>query len=147
MTVLEGLLAWQLAGQPVGPRVTDVERARVRGEEYLLVRRLLWRRSDGTIVDPRFTMLAYPTRWYYDVLRALEHFRLVPGVPDPRCEAVVALVRAKRRSDGRWPLELVHQGPSHVEMDGPEGFPSRWNTLRAMRVLRWWDNSSGEFPE
>lgn len=131
--VLEGLLEWQRAGGSS----TAVAEARARGEEYLLERRLFRRRSNGAVVDPRFTMFSYPTRWYYDVLRGLDHFRATGEPPDERCDEAIDLVAAKRDANGRWPLENVHQGPTHFEMEGPEGSPSRWNTLRALRVLRW----------
>ena len=130
---LEGLLAWEQAGGS-SPAVTDARRS---GEEYLLERRLFRRRSNGEVIDARFTMLSYPPRWYYDVLRALDHFRTAGAPPDERCAEALDLVARKRGADGRWPLENVHQGPTHFEMEGPEGFPSRWNTLRALRVLRW----------
>ena len=138
MCALEGLLEWELAGGSS----SAVSEARRRGEEYLLERRLFLRRSNGEIVDPRFTMLSYPPRWYYDVLRALDHFRRSSATPDERCAKAVELVARKRDADGRWPLENVHQGPTHFEMDAGEGSPSRWNTLRALRALRWagWDD-------
>lgn len=131
--VVEGLLAWELAGGS-SPSVPD---ARHRGEEYLLARRLFRRRSTGETVDPRFTMFSFPTRWYYDVLRALDHLRSTGAEPDDRCAEAVELVVGRSDAEGRWPLENVHQGPTHFEMEGPEGSPSRWNTLRALRVLRW----------
>lgn len=137
MCVLEGLLAWEHAGG----ESADVSAARRSGEEYLLERSLFRRRSDGEIIDPRFTMFSYPTRWYYDVLRGLEHFRSVGGERDTRLSEAVDLVWSKRGADGRWVLENVHQGPTWFEMEGPEGFPSRWNTLRALRVLKWWGGS------
>ena len=133
---LEGLLAWE--------RATDVSdavaRARAKGEEYLLDRHLMTRLSTGELVDPRFTMLSFPTRWYYDVLRALDYFRVARPERDPRCAEAVEVVRAKRLPFGLWKLELTHQGPTLFSLDGEhEGFPSRWVTLRALRVLRWWD--------
>jgi hypothetical protein len=131
--VLEGLLAWQHAGGAS----SAVSAARAAAEEYLLERRLFRRRSTGEIVDPRFTMASFPPRWYYDVLRALDYFRSTGDAPDVRCAEAIELIAAKRDADGRWPLENVHQGPTHFEMEGPEGAPSRWNTLRALRVLRW----------
>jgi hypothetical protein len=131
--VLEGLLEW---GQTAGPS-EKVEAARRRGEEYLLERGLLRRSSTGQIIDPRFTMFSFPPRWYYDVLRALDYFRSTGAEPDDRCAEAIALVAGKRDEEGRWPLENTHQGPTHFEMEGPDGFPSRWNTLRALRVLRW----------
>jgi len=131
--VLEGLLAWELAGGS-SDAVTN---ARRQGEEYLLERGLLRRRSTGELADPRFTMLSFPTYWYYDVLRGLEYFRSTGAKPDGRLAEAIALVTGKRDGDGLWPLENGHQGPTYFQMDRPEGFPSRWNTLRALRVLRW----------
>ena len=130
---LEGLLEWERAG---GSSAAVTE-ARRRGEEYLLRRRLFRRRTTGQVADPRFTMFSFPTRWYYDVLRGLEYFRSTGEKPDARLEEAIALVAEKRGEDSRWALENTHQGPTQIEMEGPDGFPSRWNTLRAMRVMRW----------
>lgn len=137
--VVEGLLDWE-----VGAETTEaVHEARLRGEAYLLERRLFRRRSDGRVVDPRFTMLSFPTWWYYDILRALDHLRaasLHDGTPpDPRCGEAIELLRAKRLDDGRWAHELTHEGPTHLRVEASEGQPSRWATLRALRVLAWWD--------
>lgn len=133
---LEGLLAWERAKE----RSEAVSTARAEAEEYLLERRLMSRLSDGELVDPRFTMPSFPTRWYYDLLRALDYFRVARPERDPRCGPAVELIRAKRLPFGLWKLELTHQGPTLFTLDGEhEGFPSRWITLRAMRVLRWWD--------
>jgi phage tail protein X len=131
--VLEGLLEWERAGGSS----EAIAAARRKGETYLLDRRLLRRRTSGQIIDPRFTMFSFPTRWYYDVLRGLDYFRAAGEGPDDRCAEAIALVADKRDEDGRWTLENTHMGPTHFEMEGPDGFPSRWNTLRAMRVLRW----------
>ncbi|MGN8025107.1 hypothetical protein [Microbacterium sp. 22242] len=131
--VIEGLWAWEQANGGSD----DVRRARLAGEEYLLERRLFRRRSTGEVIDPRFSMTSYPVRWYYDVLRALEHFRQTRPEGDDRCLEALELVRAKRRADGWWALENTHEGPTPFAMDGEfEGFPSRWVTLRALRVLR-----------
>jgi hypothetical protein len=133
LCVLEGLLELERTGGASG----SVAAARRRGEEYLLERGLFRRRSNGQIADPRFTMFSFPTRWYYDVLRSLDYFRATGSEPDERVAEAIALVAHKHDEDGRWPLENTHQGPTHFEMDGADGFPSRWNTLRALRVLRW----------
>lgn len=131
--VLEGLLEWEKAGGSSAA----VTAARARGEEYLLERRLFRSRRSGEVVDPRFTMFSFPTRWYYDALRGLEYFRSASGSVDDRCREALDLVEAKGDTEGRWKLENVHEGPTHLEIEGPEGFPSRWNTLRASRVLAW----------
>jgi hypothetical protein len=132
--VLEGLWAWERAGGGTD----DVRRARIAGEEYLLDRHLFRRRSTGEVIDPRFTMTSYPVRWYYDVLRALDHLRQTRPEGDDRCVEALALLRSKRRPDGSWVLENTHEGPTPFAMEGEfEGFPSRWVTLRALRVLRW----------
>ncbi|MET0736080.1 MAG: hypothetical protein ABWY55_10630 [Microbacterium sp.] len=132
---IEGLWAWEQVSP--SDAVTD---ARLRAEEYLLERSLLRRLSDGELVDVRFTMPAYPVRWFYDVLRALDYFRLARPTGDPRCAEAIALVRGKRLPTGLWPLELTHEGARlfDFEREG-EGYPSRWITLRALRVLRWAD--------
>ncbi len=132
--VVEGLLAWERAGGASDA----VAAARRTGEDYLLDRALFRRRSTGETADPRFTMPSYPVRWYYDVLRGLEHFR-VADRRDERLGPAIDLLRSKRMPDGRWARELHHEGPQLIDISHPEGFPSRWITLRALRVLRWWD--------
>jgi hypothetical protein len=131
--VLEGLLEWE---QRSGSS-EEVAATRRRGEEYLLERGLFRSRSTGQVIDPRFTLFSFPPRWYYDVLRGLDYFRSTGAGLDDRCAEAVDLVAGKGDEQGRWPLENTHQGPTHFEMEGPDGFPSRWNTLRARRVLRW----------
>ncbi|HEX7834861.1 MAG TPA: hypothetical protein VF479_05270 [Pseudolysinimonas sp.] len=136
--VLEGLLAWQQAGGPA----EKIAEARHTAEEYLLERRLIRRKSDDAIVDPRFTMLSYPGYWYYDILRALDYFRVASRVdgtgPDPRCADAIALLEAKRDASGRWRNENTHEGARLFAIERGENRPSRWSTLRALRVLRWW---------
>ena len=145
--VLEGLLAWERSRGTIAHDAMRV--ARSRGEGYLLERRLFRRRSDGRVVDPRFTMASYPAWWYYDVLRALDHLRSASGLdgsaPDPRCSEAIELLRAKRLEDGRWAHELNHEGPTLVRVEEMEGSPGRWVTLHAMRVLAWWE-ANGSSP-
>ena len=139
LCALEGLWAWE---ESTGGADAAAD-ARRRGEEYLLERQLLFRLSDGSLVDPRFTMTSFPTRWYYDVLRALDYVRVARPEPDPRCAEAIALIRGKMLPFGLWKLENTHQGPTPFDMEAEqEGFPSRWVTLRALRVLRWWDESA-----
>ncbi len=136
--VLEGLLAHERA---TGGTPASIA-ARRRGEEYLLDRRLMRRRSTGEIVKPEWLQFSYPTRWHYDVLRGLEYFRLAGGTPDPRLDEAVALLRSKQQPDGAWLLEHTHAGAVPFALEGPDGTPSRWNTLRAMRVLRWHERAA-----
>jgi hypothetical protein len=130
--VVEGLLAAEASGY----RTSEVVEARAAAEEYLLQRRLFLTRTSGEVIDPRFTMISYPVRWYYDVLRGLDHFRVADRFDERMAEAV-DLLASKKDDDGRWALENRHQGATHFSIDGREGAPSRWNTLRAMRVLDW----------
>jgi hypothetical protein len=108
------------------------------GQEYLLERRLLRRRTTGAVVDPAWTCCSFPTWWHYDVLRGLEYLRRASAKPDKRVAEAIELVESERNGDGRWPLENQHPGTMAVEVDEGEGRPSRWNTLRALRVLNWY---------
>ena len=132
--VLEGLLDYERAGGSL-----DVTGARRRGEEYLLQRKLFRRLRTGEVVDEDWVRFSFPTQWHYDVLRGLDYFRRVGGTPDERLAEAVELVRAKRQDDGTWLLENTHPGLVHFELEEGDGRPSRWNTLRALRVLRWYD--------
>ena len=136
--VLEGLLLHERA---TGGTPASIA-ARERGEEYLLERRLYRRKSTGEPMDPAFGLFSFPTRWHYDVLRALDHFRAVGGTPDPRLAEGIEMVRSKRQPDGSWLLENTHAGTTYFAMEDGDGEPSRWNTLRALRVLRWWDGAT-----
>ena len=131
--VLEGLLGYERT-KGATPAVSE---ARRRGEEYLLERRLLRRRSTGAVVRPEWTQLAYPMRWHYDILWGLDYLRRAGVAPDARIAEAVDLVEKKRDAEGRWPLESSWAGAVHVEMDDGVGKPSRWLTLRALRVLGW----------
>jgi hypothetical protein len=131
--VLEGLLEYETAN---GPR-RDITGARLRAHEYLLERRLLRSLSTGQIIKPAWTEISFPTRWHYDILRGLDYLRRARVTPDARMAEAIDLVAKKRDESGRWRLENPHPGPTHFEMEGAAGEPSRWNTLRAIRVLRW----------
>ena len=117
--------------------------ARHGGEQYLLDRGLFRRRSTGEVVDPAYLDLSFPYYWHYDVLRALDYFRSAGGDPDPRMAEAVEDVRSKQQPDGRWLLDRIHPGrcPLRALEDGV-GSPSRWNTLRSLRVLDWWDRAT-----
>jgi hypothetical protein len=130
--VVEGLLEFEKSsGDPA------VAAARARGDGYMLERRLFRRTSTGEVIRPEFTRFSFPNYYFYDVLRGLEYLRATGAGSDPRIGEALDLVAHKRNADGRWPLENVHPGRVHFELEDGEGKPSRWNTLRAMRVLRW----------
>ena len=135
INVLEGLWAHERA---TGGSAESIA-ARRRGEEYLLERKLFRRRSTGDIVNPAWLQFSFPTRWHYDVLRALDYFRSVGDVPDSRMEAAIDVVRSKRQPDGTWLLENTHPGAVHFALEEGDDRPSQWNTLRALRVLTWFE--------
>jgi hypothetical protein len=138
--VLEAMLEYERAvgGSP------EVTGSRLRAQEYLLERRLFRRKSTGEVIErdrkgnAAWTRFAFPTWWHYDVLRGLEYLRRAGVAPDERVAEAIDLVASKRDDDGRWPLETQYTGKMLVETDEGEGRPSRWNTLRALRVLDWY---------
>ncbi|MFP5365913.1 MAG: hypothetical protein ACLGIS_03450 [Actinomycetes bacterium] len=142
--VLEGLLEHE---RSTGGTSSSRE-ARRRGEEYLLKRSLLRRESTGEVISDDWLKFSFPTRWYYDVLRGLDYFRAAgelpgetAGAPDKRLAEAVGIVRSKQQRDGTWLLENTHPGKVHFALEAGDGEPSRWNTLRALRVLRWYGPS------
>jgi hypothetical protein len=154
--VLEGLLEYERAvgsrASSTGPRAPsrapgssapgfapEIAATRRRGEEYLLERGLFRRRSTGEVASPAFLDLAFPPRYHYDVLRALDYFRDAGVQPDARMRDAVRHVGSRRQADGRWLLDRAHEEALAFALGESVGEPSRWNTLRAMRVLRWYE--------
>ncbi|MCC7251818.1 squalene cyclase [Hyphomicrobium sp.] len=133
--VLEGLLAYEEA-HGATPAVTQ---ARARGQDYLLERRMLRSLTTGEVIKARWTQFSFPTIWYYDVLRGLDYLRSADVKPDERVGEAVALVEQRRDANGRWALDVLN--PDHeripLDMETNIGHASRWNTLRALRVLDW----------
>jgi hypothetical protein len=115
-----------------------VRAAQRRGREFLLVHRLFRSHRTGAVIKPIFLRLSFPPRWHYDVLRALDYFRAVNAPRDPRLADAIDVVRSARGDDGRWPLQNCYKGKTYFQLERV-GAPSRWNTLRALRVLKWWD--------
>ena len=133
--VLEGFLEYERAAGSA----PDIAAARRRGEEYLLERRLFRRRSTGEVVSPAFLTFGFPTRYEYDVLRALDYFRAGGAKPDARADEALRIVESRRQPDGRWLLDRTHNEAPALPLGESAGEPSRWNTLRALRVLRWYE--------
>lgn len=133
INVLEGLLAYSQAGYRY--RLSEVEQAIAAGEEQLLTHKLYQSHRTGQPMDPKMIMLSFPSRWRYDILRVLDYFQFANRSYDPRMTDALEIIKAKRRKDGTWPLQARHPGKVHFDMEQP-GKTSRWNTLRALRVLK-----------
>jgi hypothetical protein len=137
--VLEALLEYERSIGPTPP----VTSARLRGQEYLLDRRLFRRLSTGQVIErdrkgrSLWTQFAFPTWWHYDVLRGLDYLRSAGVAPDERVNDAVDLLVSKRTAEGRWLLDARYPGVMPVQMGETAGDSSRWNTLRALRVLDW----------
>src|SRR5579884_1376955 len=133
--VLEGLLDYERAGR----KSAKLTRARRRAENYLLERRMFRSLRTGEIIDKRWLRFSYPTYWHYDVLRGLDYFRNAGIKPDNRLSEAIEIVKKRRHQNGRWPLNLLHPEQIPMQMETAVGSASRWNTLRALRVLRWYN--------
>jgi hypothetical protein len=141
LSVIEGIVEYARSGYTY--RIAELCKAERESREFILRHRL--HRSDhtGQIIDKKMLMLSYPSRWRYDILRALDHFRDAGAGYDQRMEDALTVLLSKRRADGRWPLQARHPGQTHFEMERP-GAPSRWNTLRALRVLKHFDAAGSQ---
>ena len=136
--VLEGLLEYERAGR----KSAAVTKARKRAENYLLERRMFRSLRTGEVIDQRWLRFSFPTFWHYDVLRGLDYLRNAGIKPDHRVNEAIQIVMERRHQNGRWPLNLLHAEHLPLEMETGVGSASRWNTLRALRVLRWYHNST-----
>ena len=135
--VLEGLLEYERAGR----KSTAVTKARKRAENYLLERRMFRSLRTGEVINKRWLRFSYPTFWHYDVLRGLDYLRDAGMKPDSRIDEAIDVVILRRHQNGRWPLNILHPEQIPLEMETEIGRASHWNTLRALRVLRWYNNS------
>jgi hypothetical protein len=135
--VLEGLLDYERAGRAS----VAVTAARKRAEDYLLERRMFRSLRTGEIISKQWLRFSFPTFWHYDVLRGLDYLRDAGIEPDRRVDDAIEIVIARRHQNGRWPLNLLHPETIPLEMETDVGGRSRWNTLRALRVLRWYNDS------
>lgn len=136
--VLEGLLECERAWGTV----TAIGDARHKAHEYLLERKMFKRLSTGEIVNRKWTRFTFPTMWHYDILRGLDYLRSAGVEPDERAAEAIEVVRARRHQNGRWPMNHLHPDRLHFSIEPETGRASRWNTLRAMRVLKWYERLS-----
>jgi hypothetical protein len=135
ISALEALRFYELHR---GRKVRTIRAAQSRGREFLLMHRLFRSDRTGEIIKPIFLRFAFPPRWHYDILRALDYFQAVNAARDERLSEAIGIVRQHQGHDGRWPLEHRYRGKTFFELERLGG-PSRWNTLRALRVLKWWE--------
>jgi hypothetical protein len=135
ISALEGLRYYELRR---GRQLRAVRTAQARGREFLLKHRLFRSHRTGEIMKPAFVRFAFPPRWHYDILRALDYFQAVCAPRDERLADAIGIVRDSQRENGLWPLQYAHRGKIYFELERL-GAPSRWNTLRALRVLKWWE--------
>lgn len=150
LSVLEGLqLYTQFRGKEADPSRAQVNRLKAvqvaleRGREFLRVHRLFRSHRTGNVMKSEFKRIVFPPRWHYDILRALDHFQAVNAPRDERLSEAIDIVRTRQGDDGRWTLEYAYAGKTHFVLER-KGAPSRWNTLRALRVLRWWDAAGSQ---
>jgi hypothetical protein len=133
LSVIEGIAEYTDCGYAY--RLKELQKSEEESREFILRHGLFRSDHSGEIIDRRMLMLSYPSRWRYDILRALDYFRSAGVGYDRRMEEAIAIVLKKRRADQRWPLQARHPGQTHFEME-KVGQPSRWNTLRALRVFK-----------
>ena len=132
--VLEGLMEYERRWGTT----TAVTAARRKGDDYLLQRRMFKRLTTGEIVDRSWTRFSFPTFWHYDVLRGLDYLRSSGAQPDERVAEAIEVVQSRRHQNGRWPMNYLHPDRLGFSLEPETGRASRWNTLRAMRVLNWY---------
>jgi hypothetical protein len=133
ISVLEGIQQYKTQGYQY--RLAELLSAARDAEEFLLMHELFKSDKTGDIIHKDMLRLSFPSRWKYDILRAFEYFRSAGCEWDERMKPAADILMKKRRKDGRWPLQAKHPGELHFEME-KAGKPSRWNTLRALRVLK-----------
>ena len=138
ISVLEGILEYANAGYTY--RLNELHESADKSRAFLLQHRLFRSDRTGEVIDKKMLMLSYPSRWRYDILRALDYFQFAGIDYDPRMQDALDALMKKRRKDSRWPVQARHPGQTHFEMEKTGG-PSRWNTLRAMRVLQHFDGT------
>ena len=132
ISLLEGIHEYAATGYTY--RLPELQTAAAKSREFILQHRLFRSDHSGEIINKRFLMLSYPSRWFYDILRALAYFQTADNAYDPRMQDALDVLLKKRRKDGTWPVQAKHAGQVHFDMEKTGG-PSRWNTLRALRVL------------
>jgi hypothetical protein len=138
ISVLESLRMYELHRRR---KVRIVRGAQRRGREFLLVHRLFRSQRTCEIIKPVFIRFSFPPRWHYDIMRALDYFQAANAARNKRLSEAIDIVRRNQQEDGRWSLHHFYKGKTFFELERL-GAPSRWNTLRALRVLKWWEGDT-----
>lgn len=133
LSVLEGILEYERNRYTY--RLDELIQAKLESHEFILIHKLFRSHKTGKIITPSFLSLCYPGRWHYDILKAMDYFQFAKADYDPRMDDAIAVILKKKPKEGLWKLASKYPGQQHFEMEKP-GKPSRWNTLRALRVLR-----------
>lgn len=133
LSVLEGIHEYETNGYRY--RLNELRKAKRESHEFILMHKLFRSDRTGKIINQNFSKLCYPSRWYYDILRAMDYFQLARVEYDNRMGDAIKVILEKRTPTGQWKLASKHPGQTHFEMEKP-GTVSRWNTLRALRVLQ-----------
>ena len=134
ISILEGLLEYRLNGYKY--RIKELKKIEQEAREFIMQHKLFRSHRTGEIMDKKMLMLSYPSRWKYDILRALDYFQSAGVKYDNRMNDAIQVLIKKRRKDGTWPVQAKHSGLVHFDME-KTGEPSRWNTLRVLRVLKY----------
>ncbi len=134
ISVLEGLYEYECA---FPEKRKQIRRVRAEAHEFLLTHRLYKSHRNGNIFDAKMTTMPFPPRWRYDFLRALDYFQACEASKDDRMSDAIELLQKKQKTDGRWVMNTGMTGRKYFDLE-KAGQPSRWNTLRAMRVFKWW---------
>lgn len=133
LSVLEGFIEYERNNYSY--RLDEIKETRLQSQGFILLHKLFRSDKTGEIINPNFLKLSYPSRWYYDILRAMDYFQFAKVTYDMRMGEAIQVIKSKRNKDGLWKLAANHPGKTHFEME-KAGQPSRWNTLRALRVLK-----------
>ncbi len=137
INVLEGLREYQ---KNYEIKSSNLEKCQKKGSEFILIHNLFRSDRTGEIFDKRMTLFSFPPRWHYDIMRFLDYVQERAEHKDSRYEQAIQILKKKRTKDGYWKLQNNHPGKLFFKIEGA-GKPSRWNTLRALRILKWWEES------
>jgi hypothetical protein len=135
INVLEGLWEYEKKYRQM---LDEVEEVQEKARQFLLEHKLYKSHRTGEVVDKRMTRFSFPPRWYYDIMRVLDYFQSCDVDPDDRAKDAIKVLMKKQRKDGTWPLQDNHPGRTYFDME-QTGKPSRWNTMRALRIIDWWN--------